>query len=142
MNNIKVNLSILLPGSTMLSVDESTRIVEEPVRTPGGRVKHQNGQPVTTQVKVMDVHKHNKFEIEVMNRGKKETIKVFTRKSKPAKQVIHLSEEAYEYMVDSETPYQYKGVWKGLKPNERLRWHCNRIAESLGGTVDDIQVLD
>lgn len=142
MDNVKVNLSILLQGGTMLSVEESTRIIEEPVRTPSGHIKYSKGKPVTKPVRVMDTHKHNKFELEVMNRGKKETIKVFVRKNKPAKQVIRLNEDAYNYMVSNETPAQYKGVWKGLKPNEKLRWHCNRIAESLGGVVDSIQVLD
>jgi hypothetical protein len=77
-----------------------------------------------------------------MDRGKKKTIKVFTRKNKPVKQVMRLSEEAYEYMVGSEIPPKYKGVWKGLKPHEKLRWHCQQIADSMGGTVYDIQVLD
>jgi len=120
MSNIKVNLSILLQGSTMLSVEESTRIAKDGER-------------------VIDTHKHEKLEITV---GKGQTVKVFTRKCKPAKQIIHLTEEAYEYMTGDNFPYQYKGVWKALKPNEKLRWHCNRIAESLGGTVDSIMVLD
>lgn len=123
MDNVKVNLSILLPGGTMLSVEESTRTAKDGTR-------------------VIDVHKHNKTEFDVMDRGKKETIKVFTRKSKSAKQVMHLTEEAYDYMTGSEIPPKYKGVWKGLKPIEKLRWYCNQIAESLGGVVDDIQVLD
>ena len=142
MSTTKVNLSILLPGGTMLSVEESTRVIEEPVKTPSGHVKMENGQKVTVPVRVMDVHKHDKIELEVMNRGRKETIKVFTRKCKKAKQVVHLSEDAYNYMTSDEAPYQYKGVWRSLKPFERLKWHCNRIAESLGGTVDSIQVLE
>lgn len=123
MTNIKVNLSILLPGSTMYSVEESTRIAV-------------NGQ------RAIDTHKHSKFEMDVMDRGKKSTIKVFTRKSKPAKQVIHLSEEAYNYFTSDDVPYYYKGVWRSLKTSEKLRWHCQRIAESLGGIVDAIQVLE
>lgn len=123
MSNVKVNLSILLQGGTMLSVEESTRIAKDGTR-------------------VIDTHKHNKFELEVMDRGKKKTIKVFTRKNKPVKQVMRLSEEAYEYMVGSEIPPKYKGVWKGLKLHEKLRWHCQQIADSMGGTVYDIQVLD
>lgn len=123
MTNVKVNLSILLPGGTMLSVEESTRIAKDGTR-------------------VIDTHKHNKFELDVLDRGRKQTIKVFTRKSKPVKQVMHLSEEAYDYMTGPEMPPKFKGVWKGLKPHEKLRWHCNQIAESMGGTVDDIQILD
>lgn len=107
----------------MLSVEESTRTAK-------------NGE------RAIDTHKHDKFELEVLDRGKKTTIKVFTRKCRKARQVIHLSEEAYNYMTGDDIPYQYRGVWRGLKPNEKLHWHCNRIAESLGGVVDDIQVLD
>lgn len=142
MDNIKVNLSILLPGSTMLSVEESTRIIEEPVRTPSGRIKQLNNKAVTKQIRVVDTHKHDKFELEVLNKGKKETIKIFTRKCKRAKQIMHLNEDAYDYMVSGERPPQYKGVWLSLTPYQRLKWHCNRIAESLGGTVESIQILD
>lgn len=124
MSNIKVNLSILLPGGTMLSVEESTR------KTKSGDV-------------VMDPNKHDKFELRLNDRGKEAPITVYTRKTKKAKQVIHLCEEAYNYMTSaSEIPYAYKGVWRGLKPHERLTWHCNRIAEQLGGTVASIQVLE
>ena len=122
-NEIKVNLSILLQGRTMLSVEESTRIAKDGTR-------------------VMDGHKHTKIELDVMDGGKKKTLKVFIRRTKPAKQVIHLNEDAYNYMVGSEVPPKYKGVWKGLKPLEKLRWHCNQIAEAMSGTVFDIQVLD
>ena len=142
MDNIKVNLSILLQGGTMLSVEESTRIIEEPVKTPSGSIKHVDGKPVTRQLRVPDIHKHDKFELEVLNRGKKETVKVFTRKSKKCKQIMHLNEDAYDYMVSAERPPQYKGAWLTLTPYQRLKWHCNRIAESLGGTVESIQVLD
>lgn len=120
MHNIKVNLSIILPGSTMLSVEETTRVTKS-----GNRV--------------LDTKKCNKLEV-IAN---KQSVTVFTRKCKPAKQVIHLNEEAYEYMTSAkEVPSKYKGVWRGLSENERLRWHCNQIAQDMGGVVDDIQVLD
>lgn len=142
MSTVKVNLSILLQGGTMLSVEESTRIIEEPVKTPSGKIKHQNGQPVTKQIRVIDTHKHDKFELELRDKFGKETIKVFTRKTKKARQIMHLNEDAYEYMTGPDCPPQFKGVWRTLSKSERLRWHCNRIAESLGGTVESIQVLD
>lgn len=142
MDNIKVNLSILLPGGTMLSVEESTRIIEEPVKTPSGKNKQLNGEVVTTPIRVMDTHKHDKFEMEIMDRGRKETIKVFTRKSKKARQVMHLTEDAFDYMTSDERPYDYKGIWSRLTDMEKLKWHCNRIAETIGGTVESIQILD
>jgi len=62
---------------------------------------------------------------------------------KPATQVISLSEEAYNYFVDPfSTPYKFKGVWKSLTKNQKVQWHCQQIAEAMGGKLESFVILE
>ena len=63
--------------------------------------------------------------------------------SKPAKQVINMSEQAYDYMVGKVKPAQYKGEvgWGNMTVNQRVKYHAMQIADSLGGQLDSFEVL-
>ena len=143
MTNIKLSLSILLPGSTMFSEEESSKQLTKPVKNKSGKVVRKKGKVLTTTITVPDFDKHDSFTLRLEQKGKApEQIRVFTRKSKPARQVINMSDEAYQYMISKEQPAEFKGTWNSLTIYQKLLWHCNRIAASLGGTVEDFQVLD
>lgn len=76
---------------------------------------------------------------------REEELTIFVRKSKPARQVINMTEEAYEAMLSKEAPYNYRdefGPWRKLSKNQKIKWHCIQIATSVGGEFDSFQVLD
>ena len=143
MSNIKIRLSVTLPGSVLYSQEETCKLQDVAVKTEGGYPMVRDGKVVTEPTLVPDKSKFDHFEVKVMDKGKQETIKVSTRKCKPASQVISLTEEAYnEFISPSPTPYKFKGVWKSLTNNQRIQWHCEQIAEAMGGKLDSFVVLD
>lgn len=130
MKNIKLSLSILLPGGTMYSKQECFK---------NPTVKDENAK------NNLDLRKFNSFQIKLRDAKKVETHRIFVRKSKPAKQVLNLSEEAYNYFIGQEKPEKYRselGPWNKLTKNQKITWHCNNIAENLGGTVESWEILD
>lgn len=117
-NTVKVNLSIKLPGSVMLSQQAAEN-------TPNS---------------------FNEFKIEVSGpKGKnREVLAIQTRKSVPASQSLNISKDAYDAMVDvGLCPYWCKaGTWAGMDNKMRLETHLKRIAEGLGGTSFTYQVFE
>lgn len=144
MTDVKVSLSIILPGSVMYSQEESLKALQKPVRNKKGKVLKKKGEPVLQTVLVPDFAKNDSFTIKLEEGKEVEEVTVFVRKNRPAKQVINLTEEAYEYMISKNEPYGYQGktMWSALNRNQRIKWHCQRIAESLGGTFEAFKVLD
>lgn len=143
MSTTKIRLSIVLPGRTLLSQEETCKLQDVVVKTQSGKPMVKDGKIVTQPTLLPDKHKFNHFELKVVDRGKPEVLKVATRKCKPATQVISLSEEAYDNFIDPLfTPYKFKGVWKNLSKNQRILWHCQQIAEAMGGRFDSFVVLD
>lgn len=123
-NEIKVSLSITLQGSVMLSQEQAKALEEEKVGT---------GYDAFS------------MRVEGLKKGKKdaETITVKTRKCKPAGQSLHLSMDAYEYMIGKEAPYFVKPRdWEKLTKKQRLEAHLKRIVEGLGGVSFTYTILD
>ena len=116
----KVTLTILLPGSQMYSNKEC----------------EENKELLS----------NNSLELSYLkNSGKfvRETIHFSTRKSRPAKQVINLCNEAYEYMISKEAPWFVKpGLWVQLSKKARLEKHLENITQSLGGVNYTYNVLE
>lgn len=139
-----MSLSIILPGSVMFSKEESLKQLKKPVKNKAGKVVTKNGKPVYKKQEVPDFDKHESFELRFSEgKGKKvETYKVFVRKNKPAKEVVNITIEGYNYMVSNETPYGYMGKWDRLTENQKLWWHGQRIAEQLGGILEGFQVFE
>lgn len=119
MSDIKVSLYIELPGRTLYSKQSCLK----------------NGKP--------DPEKHHKEFMKVEDgKGHFETITVNTRKSIPAKQIINLSQEAYDYFISDNKPAEYRGDWKKMSEAARLNWHLTETAKSLGGKMIEYQILD
>ena len=143
MSTSKIRLSIILPGSVLLSQEETCKLQDVVVKTESGHPKVKDGKVVTETVLKPDSTKFDHFQMEVMDKGKPEVIKVSTRKCKPATQVISLSEEAYEEFTNPAiVPYKYKGVWKSITNNQRVLWHCQQIADAMGGKLESFVILD
>lgn len=119
MDNIKISLSIALPGSVLYSKESS----------------FENGKPIP--------EKHHKEFMKIEDgKGHFETITVNTRKCIPAKQIINITEEAYNYFISDEKPPEYRNDWKSMSKPARLYWHLTEIAKSRGGKMIDYKVLD
>lgn len=119
---IKISVSIVLQGRTMLS-QEAAKALEEQ-----GLVGYDE-----FNMEVSDAKDQNR-----------EVIHVKTRKSAPASQSLNISKDGYDAMTDKETvPYWSKeGAWKGMNAKMRLEAHLRRICEGLGGTSYTYQVFE
>lgn len=126
MSEIKVRLSMTVPGAGMLSSQECEKNPKESYNVT--KLLVQNG------------------------RGKNSTelITVATRKNKTAKQSISITKEAYDYMVSNEFNsncysllFKYpKHVWLKMTPKQRLEAHLSIIAESFNAIGFTYEVLD
>lgn len=119
MENIKVSLTIALPGSIMYSKQSCLK----------------NGKP--------DPDKYNREYLKVEDgKGHFEILTVNTRKCIPATQVININEDAYNYFISDEKPHDYRNDWKSMSKDARLYWHLTEIAKLAGGEMLDFKVLD
>ena len=74
----------------------------------------------------------------------KETLHINTRKSRPARQSISISKEAYSSMTNAKeipSPELLK-TWGSMTTAQRLEYHLNLIAENFGATSFSYEVLD
>lgn len=126
MSEIKVRLSITVPGAGMLSSQECE--------------KNPKGSYNVTKLLVQNGKGKNSTEL----------ITVATRKNKTAKQSISITKEAYDYMVSNEFNsncssllFKYpKHVWLKMTPKQRLEAHLSIIAESFNAIGFTYEVLD
>lgn len=118
MDNVKVNLSIVLPGSVMKSEQECSKNPKE------------------------------SYEKNVISlRGakqEKETFVYHTRKCVNAKQSINLSEEAYKDMISKEIipSWEKPKDWIKMSKNARLISHLDKICKSLGGISFSYKIFE
>lgn len=147
MTEVKVRLSMSVPGAQMLSSQECDKNPKD----------NYNVETMTVEF--------------ITKKGKphKENITVRTRKRRLVKQSMNISKEAYDYMTAADQPpterlakklFIMKTVGKGkngkpkkvtmettvwahqFTPKKRLNWHMARIAESLGAADYEFEVLD
>lgn len=155
-----MNLTVLLPGSNMISKQECFKQLKEEVKDKKGHViKDKKGNIKYRYRNVPDPDKHYVHHLKVSDGKREQVIHYYTRKCVPAKQVINISTIAYKYFIGVVAPeafyapsgFQlYKPIWKMslrdqawnvLSEEQKIRWHCRRIADTLGGTVDSIVIL-
>ena len=139
--SIKVNLSIVLQGSTMLSEQEfSKQLIEYKYNK---RTKKK--EKVVTLAYDMDKTTPNRLFLDYKDESgrHKEPIYFLTRNTIPCMKFINISKEAYNYMVSSECPEWAKaGEWKQLSRIKRLTQHMQRICENEGGISFEFQIFD
>lgn len=140
MNDIKLSLTVTLPGRVMFSEQECSKQLKKTI------VDKKNHKKVI-DVTVVDFAKTTEHSMVVESKvdGKKvkETIHFRTRKCKPITQVINMTSEAYNYMVSAECPYWEKPKdWKGYNKQKRLESHLHQTALTLGGQVKYYKVFE
>lgn len=111
-NEIKVNLTVVLPGRTMMSEQECSENPKE------------NYDTFSLQIVDNDKGKDKRY-----------TISPKLRKSVPATQSMNISREAYNYMSSiGSCPAKVKlRDWEHLHPRQRLEYHLRMICESVKG---------
>ena len=120
MNEVKVCLSIKLPGRVMLS-QESAKALEK--MNLAGFTKHSM---------VVEEHKRMGKKVKV----DRETIHFKTRNTIPAAQHLNISKDAYLYMTGKECPsFMSPKDWSRMSKVKKLEAHLKEIAESRGGVV-------
>ena len=127
MYEIKVNLTIELPGRTMLSKQECLKQLK-------------NNEIVE------DFDKMEEFSLRIYDpeTNKNLIIKPRIRKCKPAIQSLNICKEAYEYMIsEGSTPSSIKvNIWLLMSQQSRLEYHLREISESLGGISFTYQIIE
>ena len=126
----KLSLILVLPGSIMVSQQVAENKPEE----------------LTEENKML-------FKSYKPKKGKSlEVITFRTRKSIPARQVLKISQEAYEAMLEESTSPKYnkivtkvKGklirVWDTMSENARIKKHCELIAHDRGAIDFSYNIL-
>ena len=139
--SIKVNLSIVLQGSTMLSEQEcSAKLVEWKYNK---RTKKK--EKIITLTSDMDKVTPNRLFLDYKDESgrHKEPIYFLTRNTIPCKKSINISKVAYDYMISSECPEWAKaGEWKQLSRIKKLTQHMQRICENEGGISFEFQIFE
>lgn len=110
----KLSLTLIIPGGIMVSQQEAENKPEE--FTEPQQIKFKNSKT-----------------------KKLEVVTFRTRKAYPARQVLKMSKEAYEGMLEEPTSSKYnkivgkiKGktmrVWDTMSEDARIKMHCEKIA--------------
>ena len=122
MSDVKLSVTITLPGSVMMTSQECEENPKE----------NYENNVISLAVKKRDPKTKKEF-------FKKESLEYKTRKCKTAQQVLKMCDEAYEYMTSQICPEWFgpsqggPSKWKRLSKKERLHYHLDRICKFFDG---------
>lgn len=125
----KLSLTLVLQGSSMVSQQEA-----------------ENKPKEFTELNFLTIKSYNR-------KLKKETIAFRTRKNVTVRQVLKMSQEAYEAMLEEPTNPKYnkvvakvKGklirVWDTMSEESRIKKHCELIAHDMNALDFSFNVLE
>lgn len=138
--SIKVNLSIVLQGRTMLSEQECSKQLKDTI------VKKGKKKIITKTVYNKENNTENRIFLDYKDNDgirHREPLFFMTRNTIPCKKSINISKEAYDYMVSSECPeWARAGEWKQLSRIKRLTQHMQRICENEKGISFEFQIFE
>lgn len=120
MNDIKISLTVTIPGRIMMSEKDCS-------------LNRKNNY---TQQSVIITDKRNKS---------KETIRFYTRNCIPAKQSLQITEDNYKEMVNKNNrPSWFSGNknWKKMSNWEKVDAHMKKICENLNGLSYEFVIFD
>ena len=138
--SIKVNLSIVLPGSTMLSEQECSKQLKDTI------IKKGKKKIITKTVYNKENNTENRIFLDYKDNDgirHREPLFFMTRNTIPCKKSINISKEAYDYMASAECPaWEKMGEWKQLSRIKRLTSHMQRICDNEGGISFEFQIFE
>lgn len=140
-NEIKVSLTITLPGRVMFSKEECLETIQKEILKPISKKKK------IKIVKDIQVPIKNKFSTNSLvvedTDGTKERIQFFTRKCIPARQNISINKDAYKDMVSSNCPsWESPYKWNNKNKIARLESHLQRLMENYNGISYSYQIFE
>lgn len=140
MDDVKLSLTVTLPGRVMFSKQECLKPLKKTVVDKRNRKKE-------IDILVEDFAKTDDHSLVVTTKvdGKdvRETINFRTRKCRPVTQVINMTSDAYNYMISAECPtWEKKKDWNKFSKKERLESHLHQTALHLGGLVKHYKVFE
>lgn len=119
MDNIRISLTVALPGSVMVTQAQA---------------KEQKNLYNVEEISLTSIGKNGK--------KKTETLNILTRKCIPAKQAINMSEDALEHFKKSPISGYKTKEWLRLSVRQRVKLHCEEHAAYLGGKLIDFHIFD
>ena len=138
--SVKVNLSIVLKGSTMLSEQECSKQLKDTI------IKKGKKKIITKTVYNKENNTENRIFLDYKDNDgirHREPLFFMTRNTIPCKKSINISKEAYDYMVSAECPaWEKMGEWKQLSRIKRLTSHMQRICDNEGGISFEFQIFE
>ena len=129
---IKVLLTIGLPGAIMWSKQECLKQLTKPVIGKDGKVrKNKAGKTMYKVCTVADISKldFHTLKVSKLNGKEEEVLEYTTRKCKPATQVLNICEEAYHDFITSSMPIGYKAP-RGFKPYMPIKSYYDKKRKS------------
>lgn len=139
MSEAKIRLSLEVPGAAMLSTQDCVKM---------SRKEAYDHSTLTIK---SFVKKGKNVKVE------KDTLHINVRKSKPAKQNISLTKEAYDYMLEEAPLAKYNkrvkvknpegkdkvlSLWETMSEDAKLRAHFDLIAADLGATSYSYEIFE
>lgn len=126
MDNCKVRLTMVVPGATMLSTQDCVKMSRKEAYDHSSlvfKVPKKKGKNVYMSTETCHIH---------------------TRKSRPAKHAISITDEAFKHMTDSgQIPDpKVKKAWGNMPVKERLEYHLSNIAEYFNALSFSYEILD
>lgn len=118
----KLRLSLTVQGAGLLSSQECEQ-------NPGSYNKH----------KLIITHTSGKGKHKKIVR---DYIAFKTRKNKTVKQCINLTEDAYNYMLNTPPSAKFFKDWKKMSEDERLRTHLDLIAHDRRALSYSYEIID
>lgn len=136
MDNIKLRLSLSVPGAQMLSRQECLKNPKDSYDIDKMSVRYTTGEGRRRKVRT-------------------DILVIKTRKSRQARHNINICNEAYDYMISDDTPPAPKysrivkskkgapvSIWSTMSVSERLKVHLDLIAKDFNATDYTYEVLD
>lgn len=123
MNDIKIRLSLVIPGATMLSSQEC----------------EQNPKENYDEHKVIIQFSKGKGK---KAKELKKFVTIKTRKCNTAKQSINITEEAYNHMISTPTSAKLARIWNMMPKKKRLEAHFDLIANDLHALSYSFEILN
>ena len=127
MSDVKINACFVLQGGTLPA---EPRLLKKAKKKKKKKEEKKESEILYRQ--------------EIIRLENEKPIVISLREAKPARQSLHLSIDAYNYMIADENPVQGMKLfeWKKLSKNKRVKLHLQVTADSLGGKLESFTILE
>lgn len=137
MNDIKISVTMSIPGRQMYPEKECSKTIRKKTFVP------ETKKVFWKKICQYDLSKCYKQSIPV-EKGT-EPIIIYPRKCVPAHQTLNMVKEAYDYFIEN-VPDSFKlktkKLYVKLNPEEKVKLHLIEICRSLGGNLESFHIFE